>query len=367
MIRKILSMLFITFFVLYGQSDKIKETIRTVTNLNITLPSEGAEIAGNQLSVIKYEIELLDENFKPLKKNDFGEFKIIRKPDDQEFKKLTQGGRGTIVFGYIKAKFYKPGNYIIKTSYSGKGEIGVASVDRYYKVIVNYPTFASAKTLDSIYYIGEKGLFSIAVNEFNDASLYSYKVYEIDKNGTKIELFSDNKPLVDLGKIIQLNYLNKTIQIEGFYDNRVYEFYDIDGQIKKSVWQTEILPIDALVEFNNWAASDEEYCVLDVATNTLFNPLTFYYLYAQSKDVNFIALTPECNDLVVEATPNNFLAGEPEVSQSGAFLSIRLNINPKFVTGIGSQRAQLVSLNFNFRTQFGEVSRTYKAKVFKSK
>lgn len=366
MLKNVIILLLSTVLI-FAQSDKIKETIKTVTNLSITLPSEGAEIAGNQLSVLKYDVELLDENFKPLNKNYYGEFTIIRKPDDKDLKKLTQGGRGTIIFGYVKAKFFKPGKYIIKSSYSGKGELGNASVDRYYQVIVDYPTFASAKDIDSVYYIGEKGLFSIAVNEFNDASKYSYKVYQIDKNGTKIELFSENKPLVDLSKIIQLKYLNTTIQIEGFYDNNLFEYYDNEGKIKKSIWTFFVSGINDIVEFNTWGVDDNEYCMLDVSSTTFFNPLTFFYMYAQSKDVNFIAVTPECNDLVVEATPNNFLAGEPEVSVSGVFLTIKLNVNPKFLTAVGSQRAQTVSLNVSFRTQFGEVNKTYKAKVFRSK
>jgi hypothetical protein len=365
--KKLFYFLVLCFSIVFAQNEKFKETINTVTNLTITLPSEGAEIAGNQLAVNKYEVYLLDENFKQLNKEDYGKFEILRKPNDVELKKLTQGGHGTVIFGYIKAMFKKPGTYIIKSSYQGKAETGQASVDRFYKITVDYPTFASVKDLDSIYYIGERGLFSIAVNEFNDIRKYSYKVFEIDKNGTKIEMFSGSGPTIDMGEIIQLKNLNKTIQIEGYYDNNIYEYYNHNKIIKSSIWNFIVSPIPDLVEFNTWDDTEKENCVLDLATTTFFNPLTFYYMYAASKDVNFIAVTPECNDLVLDATPNNFLAGEPEVSTSGVFLTIKLNVNPKFISAIGSQRAQNVSLNIKFRTQFGDFEKTYKAKVFKSK
>jgi|YNPMSStandDraft_2_1061718.scaffolds.fasta_scaffold00033_6 hypothetical protein len=356
----LLKFIFILIFLggadLLFSQQKIRDSVVAIAHEYFIVP-EFPEIALN-LMEIDIAAELFNDKMEKIRdiKN------ITQKPSKEDLKKITQKtNRGTTVSYRMIDMIEEKGVYFIKTTVKYRDEKNNrGSYSDLYKVIINYPTFASLNKIDPTYYYGEKGTFSFATREYSDYQKYSYRIKL--ENGTVVD--SGSGPIINFDRFF-MNPANvgKKYIIEGLYGGKTFKFIDPKtNDIIESIWNFFLSKPQGISEINAWAteADWEKAKVWYIGIDNSFSSM-FQFMYTSQKGNNYITVTPDARNLSVTCDPPQLLK-DYSARPSGGWLFIEMNFNKEWVKTLKNDTD--VTITISFQTQFERIVRTYRATIF---
>jgi hypothetical protein len=340
----------------YAQPEKINDTLNVAAFQEFTIPTVGAKVIGNIIS-IDITGQLLDENLNVIRPSE----DIIQVPSDEDLPKyIGRDGRGAVVWFVVNESIADVGTFYVHVNIDGRGEKGTSlNVDYYFLINVRYPILASPFKLKSNYVFSEQEFFSFATSEFNNPEKYSFN---ISRDGSIIS--SGNSSVVYLDSILNdRKNVGKTITIEGFYNGEPFMYADpITGEGKNSTWSFTISPPKVISEVHAWDPELDNPDPWIVYINNSFSK-QFQYAYTQSTDKGLITLTPEIQNLRVSTDPPEFL-DYADVQTSGIWSVVVIHPNDIFLSRIDECSFVPVTISIEFDTQFYEhKSYQYKAAI----
>lgn len=347
----ICALLIISYTSSNAQPGDIQDTITTVTYEQFNVPGERYIVLSNIID-INVSAELLDENYTTIKSID----NIYQFPGKSEFP--VSGSRGTTVQISVRETIEQTGTYYVKVNLDFRSEVGSRNVPAYYKVIVNNPTMLAPVKIKERYYFSEKESFSFATAEFSNPNGYSYRIE--DAGGG--EITSGNGAIVQLDEILnEIDHVGKSLKVIGLYQGKQFTFKSTDGSVGSSSWEFRIAQPN-LEEFTDWkGAEDQEINVS--AWNQ--NAMRFLFTYIGATENGFVVVYPEASGLRVTSQPSGAIVNSRS-SKSGSFLYVTFNMNPAFLDTMEECGQETVTIQIQFRTQFGEnVTKEYTATVLK--
>lgn len=361
------------------QTSTYKDTVIAVTNEEFWIPKDYFEVKEGVTEIEKYNIEVfeLNSDTEVLLKDtlSFRTKSLLIPTNEKLMKKVAANkGHGSVSLAHVDCRAFKPGTYVVKTTFSGWGEKFEGKRPSYtktfsYLVRVNDPTFASPVAIDSVYYVGEKATVSFATNEFKDFNLYSWKIFDKDNR----VVIAGNGPVVKLDTLFYPEKIGD-YTLKGYYNNQEFSYTDPQANtVHHSSWPFIVSGSLALRDMSLWMTKEDEegvnndIPVLDVSKNTYWNSRVFKFDYNVLKGDKIIILRPEITDFEVETEPKGLIKKKIEPYDAGMFKVLEFEINPGFFSKRGLEGAKDVTLTLSFDTQFGSETKTYKAKLFKSR
>ncbi len=328
----------------FAQKESISEdTVKAVTNAAFNVPSFGAISLQNVLK-IDYSAELLDANQNKIM--DITNF--TQKPTKEELALKVKGGRGATVNIVLHPKVEQPGRYYAKLRVSASTELGSATKEVFYPIIVSYPTLAAPIDVRSSYFYTESATFSFATIEYNDPTKYSFVMTDDGGN----TLVSGKGPIVKLDTLTNnINNVGKRVTVKGLYEGKEFTFGQ-NGQTGATSWQFTI-DKPAISKFNSWA-SDQQKTQDTWITPGNPSSKSFLFTYFGKTPNGYVAIKPEVKNLSVRSDPENFVSGARVRGGGGVFSYIDIDVNPEFMELMEVGSDVDIKLTITFRTQFGE-------------
>jgi len=265
----------------------------------------------------------------------------------------------------MKGNIISSGIYYFVGVIKGKSEQGRYYEDAGYWVVNCAPRsqnkMLNNMALKDIYYYGESASldFSIANSGMDRLSNYYFRIFEENK-----EIYSGTSSYVNLDIITKNAALvNKSFKIEGYYGGKVATYFNpsIPGT-DSTVWHFRLLPPQNF-EINTTWLSEEDFNRLgkndfvDALDMSLLKNRKIEFTYYTHIDEGAIVTIPEFKNLLVTATPPDFLIGSSNnyrIYDDDLGKVIELNVDPAFLKKISENSTRKVTLNIRFTTQFGE-------------
>lgn len=338
-------LLFLCFITItFAQKETMSEdTVKAVTNAAFNVPSFGAISLQNVLK-IDYAAELLDASQNKIM--DIKEF--TQKPTKEELALKVKGGRGATVNLVLHPKVEQPGVYYAKLRVTANTELGSATKEVYYPIIVSYPTLAAPVDVRASYFYTEPATFSFATIEYNDPTKYSFVMTD-DAGNT---LVSGKGPIVKIDTLTNnINNVGKRVTVKGLYEGKEFTFAQ-NGSTGTTSWQFSI-DKPGISKFNSWTSDQQK--VQDTWI-TPGNPSSksFLFTYFGKTPNGYVAIKPEIKNLQVRSDPDNFVSGARVRGGGGVFSYIDIDVNPEFMDLLEVGSDVDIKLTITFRTQFGE-------------
>ncbi len=337
----------------------IQDTLNVTTLQKFKVPQNKNIVIANVLR-IKVSAELLDAGMNTIR--ECKEF--WQDPTNAQIKKKTRGGRGTDVQFSVFETIKKEGTYYIKLNIKVKGERGSGNKTVYYLVNVRLPEVAAPIDLsEKGYFYSQKKTFSFATIQFNNPSLYSYKIF--DGGGNIIG--QNNGSVVKLDSVLSdLKYVGSKIKIVGYYNGEEFEYRETgNSEVHKSEWEINILKptINDFTDWRNTANKSDNEPVIISAYNR--NAMRILYAYFGKTDNGFVVVQPQVRGFRLTSEPRGLVINA-RPTKAGSWLYVQFELSKDYLDQIEDYGEIETTLHVQFRTQFGEtIDRTYDATIYK--
>lgn len=265
----------------------------------------------------------------------------------------------------LSGSIISSGTYYFVGLIKGKSEQGRYYEDAGYWV-VNCAPRAQNKMLNNmglkdIYYYGESASldFSIANSGMDRLSNYYFRIYEENK-----EVYSGTSSYINLDIITKnASLVNQNFKIEGYYGGKIATYFNpsLPGT-DSTVWHFRLLPPQNFDINSTWLKEEDfnrlgKNDFVDALDMSLIKNRKLKFTYYTHKDDGAIVTIPEFKNLLVTATPPDFLLGSSNsyrIYDEDLSKVIELNVDPAFLKKISENSTKKVTLNIRFTTQFGE-------------
>ncbi len=269
--------------------------------------------------------------------------------------------------------FTDPGVYLVTRTLSGVDERGKkVNISKQLLVDVSYPTLTAPLIVDPTYYYAESATINFAAVEYNDKSLYRYKIETADGDS----VFGENKSFVVLDSLLHdvdnARAGGKSFVVRGYYDNKQFIFrnppeYGLDS----TVWRFRILPprLDLLTVWSNSGDYKPDSLFLDVGQKKRcrFGPTEIRFLFLNEKGNAWIRTSPKLT-LSVSASDGFLSKGNEYEIDSGDPPWYTLVIHPDsaYLSTIARGKYRSVQINISGKDQFDQpVSEVLKASIIR--
>ncbi len=337
----------------------IKDTVNVTALQKFKIPQNKNVVISNVLR-IKVDAELLDAGMNPIRKCD----ELWQDPTKAQIAKKTRGGRGTDVQFSVFETIKKEGTYYIKLDIKVKGERGSGKKTVYYLVNVKLPEVAAPIDLNEKgYFYSQKKTFSFATIQFQDPSLYSYKIF--DGGGNVIGQNAGS--VIKLDSVLSdLKYVGSKIKIVGYYNGNEFEYRESGNpEVHKSEWEINILkPI--INDFTVWRKTKDKNDK-EPAFISAYNvrAMRILYSYFGKTEDGFVVVQPQVRGFRLTSEPKGLIINARQ-TRAGSWLYVQFELSKDYLDGIEEYGEIETTLHVQFRTQFGEtIDKTYDATIYK--
>ncbi len=263
------------------------------------------------------------------------------------------------------------GKFYLRRVARGPDEIGEQQEATAYWVLnAHWPSLAT--TPHTAFVFGQSAIVNFAAGHLNYAN-YGYRVSRS----------SDMTPVLSgAGSVVRIDSLwgiDEDLQdtayvVEGLYAGKTFNYRnESTDSIETSSWRLSVSIPSTPANVSLWvpaAKPGDRLNLLDVSLQTgWLTSRQFRFIFETPVGTSSIYVRPRTTQQIVRSIPEEFLLpGNPATwTNMGDWRIATINVNPAFLRGYSAKTPATVSLNVEFRDQWGRQFRqTYAAKVFSS-